>query len=86
MSLPERINFAQEEEKILQLWERLNAFQRSLDLSRGKPEVRFNSLSLLVTFCSISHQDHPFRCAAVHVLRWTPVCDWVAALRPHPGW
>lgn len=38
--LPERINFAQEEEKVLELWQRLNAFQRSLELSKGKPEVR----------------------------------------------
>lgn len=39
-SLPDKINFAGEEEKILALWEKLNAFQRSLELTKDKPEVR----------------------------------------------
>ncbi len=39
MSLPDKMNFAGEEEKILQLWERLDAFHRSLELSKDKPEV-----------------------------------------------
>jgi isoleucyl-tRNA synthetase len=38
-TLSDKINFAAEEEKILQLWNELNAFQRSLELSEGKPEV-----------------------------------------------
>ena len=39
-TLPERINFAQEEEKILALWKKLDAFHRSLELTKDKPEVR----------------------------------------------
>jgi hypothetical protein len=38
--LPEKMNFSAEEDKILARWARLNAFQRSLELSKGKPEVR----------------------------------------------
>ena len=37
--LPERIDFSKQEEKVLQLWEHLDAFQTSLQLSEGKPEV-----------------------------------------------
>jgi hypothetical protein len=38
MSLPERVNFPQQEEEVLALWKRLDAFKTSLALSRGKPE------------------------------------------------
>jgi len=38
MSLPERVNFPQQEEEVLALWKRLDAFKTSLELSRGKPE------------------------------------------------
>jgi isoleucyl-tRNA synthetase len=37
--LPERFNFAEEEERILALWTRLDAFKTSLELSKDKPEV-----------------------------------------------
>ena len=37
-SLPERVDFPAQEEEILALWERLNAFKTSLELSRGNPE------------------------------------------------
>jgi len=37
--LPEKINFAAEEEKTLQLWKELDAFKRSMELTKGKPEV-----------------------------------------------
>lgn len=43
MDLPERISFAEQEEKILQLWKELNAFQTQLELSKGKPEVSGDS-------------------------------------------
>lgn len=35
------MNFAGEEEKILKLWEKLEAFKRSLELSQGKPDFTF---------------------------------------------
>ena len=38
-TLPERINFPAEEEKVLELWKKLDAFKRSLELSKDKPEV-----------------------------------------------
>jgi len=38
-SLPEKINFSAEEDKVLELWKKLNAFQRSLELTKDKPEV-----------------------------------------------
>ena len=37
-SLPERVDFPAQEEEILALWERLDAFKTSLELSRGNPE------------------------------------------------
>ena len=40
--LPEKISFPSEEEKVLQLWEALDAFKTSLKLSEGKPEVNFS--------------------------------------------
>jgi hypothetical protein len=38
--LPERVSFPAEEEKVLELWKRLDAFKKSLELTEGKPEVR----------------------------------------------
>lgn len=38
--LPEKVHFPAEEEKIQELWDRLDAFKTSLKLSEGKPEVR----------------------------------------------
>ena len=37
---PERIDFPRMEEKVLELWKSIDAFQTSLRLSEGKPEVR----------------------------------------------
>ena len=37
--LPEKINFPAEETRILELWAKLDAFNKSLELSEGKPEV-----------------------------------------------
>lgn len=39
--LPERIDFAAEERKVLELWERIDAFKRSLELTKDKPEFTF---------------------------------------------
>jgi isoleucyl-tRNA synthetase len=41
MSLPEKIDFPAEEEKVLALWARLDAFKTSLKLSEGKPIYNF---------------------------------------------
>jgi isoleucyl-tRNA synthetase len=38
--LPDRFNFAEEEERILALWARLDAFKTSMELTKDKPEVR----------------------------------------------
>ncbi len=35
------IRFAEEEEKTLAFWEEIDAFQKSLELSKGKPEYTF---------------------------------------------
>ncbi|KAL3080009.1 hypothetical protein niasHT_034567 [Heterodera trifolii] len=40
-SVPERINFDEEEEKTLQKWRDENTFQTSLDMSRGRPHYTF---------------------------------------------
>ena len=37
--LPDKISFPAEEERILELWRKLDAFNKSLELSKGKPEV-----------------------------------------------
>jgi hypothetical protein len=73
-----RINFPAEEEKVLALWKRLNAFERSLELSKGKPEVSHSPTSRPVP--SFSHTSSP----AVHVLRRPALCNWPSALWPHP--
>ncbi|KAG0423228.1 hypothetical protein HPB47_000979 [Ixodes persulcatus] len=39
--VPENINFPQEEEKILQLWKEIDAFQTSLKLSKSRPRYSF---------------------------------------------
>jgi isoleucyl-tRNA synthetase len=39
--LPDRIDFPVEEELVLSLWNRVGAFQKSLDLSRGRKEFTF---------------------------------------------
>jgi isoleucyl-tRNA synthetase len=41
VAVPERLNFAQTEEEILSFWEEINAFQTSLELSKGKPLYTF---------------------------------------------
>jgi isoleucyl-tRNA synthetase len=38
-TLPEKINFSAEEQRVLELWQRLDAFKRSMELTKGKPEV-----------------------------------------------
>ncbi|CAH0517604.1 unnamed protein product [Peronospora belbahrii] len=40
-SLPERISFPDEEIQILKLWDQLDAFQKSLDLSKDRPPFTF---------------------------------------------
>ncbi|KAJ0396637.1 hypothetical protein ATCC90586_002025 [Pythium insidiosum] len=40
-SLPERISFPDEEVKILELWDELNAFQKSLELSKDRKPFTF---------------------------------------------
>jgi isoleucyl-tRNA synthetase len=37
----EKINFAEEEERILKFWKDIDAFEKSLKLSEGKPEYTF---------------------------------------------
>jgi isoleucyl-tRNA synthetase len=37
----EKINFSEEETKILEYWKEINAFQTSLKLSEGRPEYTF---------------------------------------------
>ena len=39
--VPERLNFSQTEESVLAFWEEINAFQQSLELSKGKPLYTF---------------------------------------------
>eukprot|EP01133_Synstelium_polycarpum_P006737 gene6737-7831_t len=40
-SVPQQIQFAQEEEKVLQYWDEIDAFKTSLKMSEGKPEYSF---------------------------------------------
>lgn len=40
--VPENIDFAKEEEKILQYWKEIDAFKTSLKLSKGRPRYRFS--------------------------------------------
>ena len=40
-NVSEKINFAEEEERILKLWKDIDAFEKSLKLSEGKPEFTF---------------------------------------------
>lgn len=35
--IPEIINFSQEEEKVLELWRKVDAFKNTLKQSKGKP-------------------------------------------------
>jgi len=37
--LPDKVDFPKMEERIMELWKKLDAFQTSLKLSEGKPEV-----------------------------------------------
>lgn len=46
VSLSEKINFSAEEDKILELWKKIDAFKRSLELTKDKPEVRFVRLDI----------------------------------------
>ena len=36
-AVPEKFNFPQEEEKIIEFWKEIDAFQTSLKQSKGKP-------------------------------------------------
>ncbi len=40
-SVTDKINYAEEEAKILELWDKFDAFQTSLKLSEGRPEYTF---------------------------------------------
>lgn len=40
-SVSDKINFSDEELKVLEYWKRIDAFQTSLKLSEGKPEFTF---------------------------------------------
>lgn len=40
IELSDKISFPDEELRILELWKRLDAFKRSLELTKGMPEVR----------------------------------------------
>lgn len=37
----DKINFSEEEEKVLLMWQEIDAFQTSLKLSEGRPEYTF---------------------------------------------
>lgn len=41
LDLPPKINFSAQEQAVLDLWRKLDAFKTSLALSEGKPEVRW---------------------------------------------
>ena len=41
LSVPEKISFAKEEENVLNLWDKLDAFNTSLKRSEGLPEYSF---------------------------------------------
>jgi len=47
--VPEQIDFPKEEEKILQLWKELNAFQTSLLQSKNRP--RYLKVTLTSLLC-----------------------------------
>jgi len=49
--VPEQIDFPKEEEKILQLWKELNAFETSLIQSKNRP--RSETWSSLFSLCFI---------------------------------
>ena len=54
--LPERVSFPGMEEEMLKLWEKLDAFKTSLELSKGKPEFTVSEVtrtSLLHTRLSL---------------------------------
>lgn len=40
-SLPDKLSFADEEQKTLERWEKIDAFNTSLKLSEGRPEYTF---------------------------------------------
>jgi isoleucyl-tRNA synthetase len=40
-SLPDKLSFNVEEEKIIAYWKEIDAFQTSIKLSEGKPEYTF---------------------------------------------
>jgi len=40
-NISQTISFPEEEEKVLEMWERINAFERSVELSEGKKEYTF---------------------------------------------
>ena len=39
--MPERPNFPREEEKVLQYWNDIDAFQKQLEMTKGMPEYTF---------------------------------------------
>jgi len=39
--VPERPNFPKEEEKVLKFWAEIKAFEKQLELSKGKPSFTF---------------------------------------------
>ncbi|KAF0989605.1 hypothetical protein HZS_4999 [Henneguya salminicola] len=39
--IPNKINFVKEEERVLEYWKNINAFETSVKLSRGRPEFSF---------------------------------------------
>ena len=39
--VPERPNFPKEEEKVLKFWTEIKAFEKQLELSKGKPSFTF---------------------------------------------
>jgi len=47
--VPEQIDFSKEEEKILELWKELNAFQTSLSQSKNRP--RSVALEFVMLWC-----------------------------------
>jgi isoleucyl-tRNA synthetase len=38
LTVTDKINFSEEEEKVLLMWQDIDAFQTSLKLSEGRPE------------------------------------------------
>lgn len=84
-TLPDKINFAAEEEKILELWKRLDAFKRSLELTKDKPEV---CLSASWSAGLVKPYTNAYRvCSiAVYLLRRTTFCNWASSLWPHSCW